>query len=88
MASDNRVLTRHEWRGAPIELGNVIELEKAGQRLICRLMSHPLGWELRLERDSQLLRSQACKTEEAVFSTMEDWRRSAEDKGWTAPHCS
>lgn len=45
------VLRRHEWGGEAIEMGNVWTLEKSGRRLVCRLLSHPLGWELRLEVD-------------------------------------
>jgi hypothetical protein len=76
-------LTRHEWRGALIELANVWILEKSGRTLVCRLTSHPLGWELRLELDRELWRSQACKVEDDVFSTAEQWRAQPQSHGWT-----
>lgn len=76
------VLPRHEWSGEPIELGDVWMLEKEGRRLVCRLLSHPLGWELRLEVDRELWQSQACKTENDLFSTAREWREQAESNGW------
>jgi hypothetical protein len=39
---------REIWDGHPVELGDAWTLQKGGKAARCVLMTHPLGWELRL----------------------------------------
>ena len=80
------VLQRPFWNGTPVDLGETWRLRKSdcdGQReAVCRLFSHQLGWELRVEVGSELRRSQVCKTEAEVFETYETWKAVMLEKGW------
>ena len=49
---------------------------------VCRLMSHELGWELRLEIDDDLQRSAVCRSQDEILDTMEQWKAAMIDKGW------
>ena len=51
---------------------------------LCRMLTHPLGHELRLEVCGQVVQSQVCHTDEDVLSCQERWRGTLEMKGWTA----
>src|SRR5262245_45179612 len=75
-------LVRYEWRGTPVELANMGELHKTGRRMICKLASHPIGWELRVTIGDELIRSEACRTQERVLDLSDEWRVAAEAKGW------
>ena len=46
---------REQWDGDPIELGDAWTLRKGEKVARCILVTHPLGWELRL-MTSDLLR--------------------------------
>ena len=50
---------------------------------VCRLMSHELGWELRLEIDGDLQRSAVCRSQDEILDTMEQWKAAMMAKGWT-----
>lgn len=58
------VLQRSDWFGEPAALGRAFTLHKqrCGRSLeaACRLVSHQLGWELRLEINGDLQRSEGC----------------------------
>jgi hypothetical protein len=91
------VLQRHDWRGGPKLLGDTFRLHKdrAGQQLeaACRLVTHALGWELRLEVAGSLQRSQVCRSQDEVVTTGEQWKAAMIEKGWscrrTPPrHCA
>ena len=73
-----QLLRRDEWAGEPRELGQMFVLHKhrSGRQLeaVCRLLSHPLGWELRLEIAGSLQRSQVCRSQDEVLDTGEAWR--------------
>jgi hypothetical protein len=82
-----QVLQRPEWHGEPKALGDTFRLHKdrGGQPLeaACRLVTHQLGWELRLEIAGSLQRSQVCRTQEDVLDTTEQWKAAMLEKGWT-----
>jgi hypothetical protein len=79
------VLQRHDWRGGPKLLGDTFRLHKdrCGQQLeaACRLLTHSLGWELRLEIAGSLQRSQVCRSQDEVLDLSEHgklpwWKRA------------
>jgi hypothetical protein len=52
------------------------------KRARCALWSHPLGWELRLTVNGELVRSQAYRLEDALLRNLADWRDQFAAKGW------
>jgi hypothetical protein len=81
------VLQRSHSYGEPKHLDDMFRLhkQKCGQQLevACRLMTHELGWELRLEVAGSLQRSQVCRTQDDVLDTSEQWKAAMIEKGWT-----
>ena len=57
----NTARQRENWDGDPLELGDAWILRKGEKVARCILVTHPLGWELRL-MTSDLLRSQVCRS--------------------------
>jgi hypothetical protein len=84
MSEDIRTLARYDWTGEARALGDMWTLAKDGRQITCRLVSHPLGWELRLTLTpgDMLLESKTCKVEREVFDTSDAWRERASAKGW------
>lgn len=82
-----QVLRRDDWDGRTRELGDCFRLhkEKSGRQMeaVCRLVSHPLGWELRLEIGGSLQQSQLCRTQDEVFETFLAWKRAMTEKEWS-----
>ena len=81
------VLQRADWFGEPTDLGRGFTLRKqsCGRSLeaICRLLSHQFGWELRLEINGDLHRSEVCRTSDQVLETTEQWKAAMIGKGWS-----
>lgn len=74
-------LTR-AWDGTPREQALVWELRKDRRVARCALWSHPLGWEVRITVDGELLRSQAHRHEESVLRELDESRAQFVDKRW------
>jgi hypothetical protein len=78
---------RAVWDGHPVPLGTGFQLHrpKAGRELcaVCLLQTHQLGWELRLEVQGLLSRSQVCRSRDEVLDTCEQWQAAMLEKGWT-----
>ena len=56
-------------------------LRKGDKVARCSLVTHPLGWELRLIT-TDLLRSQVCRSAEEILTTGEQWKAAMVEKGW------
>ena len=80
-AMNNTTRQREHWDGDPIELGDGWTLHKGEKVARCILVTHPLGWDLRLMA-SDLLRSQVCRSSEEILNTHETWKRAMVEKGW------
>jgi len=78
---NNTTRQREHWDGDPIELGDGWTLHKGEKVARCILVTHPLGWDLRLMA-SDLLRSQVCRSSEEILNTHETWKRAMVEKGW------
>lgn len=48
----------------------------------CLLVTHPLGWELRLMA-TDLLGSQVCRSTDDILRTHEQWDAPSSSNGWT-----
>ncbi len=79
-----QVLPRPHWYGETTDLGERFRFSKNNWTVVCRLFSHQFGWELRLDVNGALQRSQACRSEDEVFRTFEAWKAALVEKGWTA----
>ena len=77
----NATPQRENWDGHPVELCDAWVLRKGDRVARCVLVSHQLGWELRL-MTPDLLRSQVCRSSEEILSTHEQWKTAMLDKGW------
>ena len=79
-------LQRAFWDGHPVPLGNAVEMLKTknGRSLhaVCALRSHQFGWELVLEVNRLLARSQVCRSEDEVVDVTEQWRTAMLESGW------
>ena len=78
------VLQRIAWSGTPVDQGECFRLVKDKRLAVCRLFTHQFGWELRLEVDEDLVRSEICRSQNSVFETFEAWRARLIDKGWNS----
>ncbi len=78
---------RQDRGGEPYKAGDLFRLhrQKCGQPLeaVCALLTHELGWELRLELAGSLQRSQVCRTQDEALDTSEGWKAAMIDKGWS-----
>jgi hypothetical protein len=79
-------LQREFWDGHSVPLGTGFELHKRkGERelhAVCSLQTHQLGWELRLEVQGLLSRSQVCHSSDQVLDPCEHWRAVMVEGGW------
>jgi hypothetical protein len=77
---------RTDWSGQAVDLGERWRVRRQGcdaaREAVCRLFSHPLGWELRVEVDAQLVRSEVCRSEAQVTQVSEGWKSAMIDRGW------
>jgi hypothetical protein len=76
---------RSDWDGHPVDLGAAWILRKGTKVARCSLVSHPLGWELRL-MTPDLLRFQVCRSSEEILETHEQWKAAMQAKGWGLRH--
>ena len=61
-------------------IGDLWTLRQGERSLRCEVITHPMGWELRIWSGETFLRSQVCKTQDAVFDVMDKWRDEATAK--------
>jgi hypothetical protein len=82
----SETLQRLTWDGQPKELGLLfhVHTDRGDKSLeaVCRLLSHQLGWELRLEVNGDLQRSEVCRSQDEVLATGEQWKTAMVEKGW------
>ncbi len=76
------VLQRAFWTGIPMDLGIWWILRKKGHDAVCRMFSHPLGWELRLDCDGEMTRTAQCRSQEEILATEAEWRTWLRQPGW------
>ena len=80
------VLHHPGWQGEPEILGDTFRVhrDRCGQQLeaVCHLVTHPLGWELRLEIAGSLQRSEVCRSQDEVLETTQRWSASMIENGW------
>ena len=80
-------LQREHWNGQPTYLGDLFRVSKTrdDKRLsaVCQLWTHNLGWEVRLEINSELQRSEVFRSQDDVLTAGETWKAAMSEKGWS-----
>ena len=79
-----QVLQRPRWTGIPVDLGELFVVTKNEWLAICKLTSHPDGWELCVYIGSpdNTITTQICRSDKEVSVTVERWKRQLALKGW------
>ena len=79
-----QVLQRPHWHGTPVDVGELFILHKGSRKAVCRLLTHQLGWELRLfiGEQTEIVQTKVCRDQEDVLSTGEQWKAALAEKGW------
>ena len=81
-----RILQRPHWNPDVAALGEGFRLHKqrCDRQLeaVCHIRTHPLGWELVLNVNESLQRSEVCRSQDEMLDKCERWRAAMVDKGW------
>ena len=79
-------LQRAHWNGQPTHVGNLFRVSRArGEkqlRAVCQLWTHALGWEVRLEINGDLQRSEVFRSQDDVLTAGETWKATMLERGW------
>jgi hypothetical protein len=79
-------LQRIEWNGVMRELAEAWRLKKPGKGYVrCLIVSHPIGWELRLLHGDDLLRSHAFREPDPLLDAASEWKDKMLAAGWQQP---
>jgi len=77
---------RASWDGDPVSLGTGFDLHnvKSGRELhaVCSLQTHKFGWEVVLEVNGLLSRSQVCRSRDEVLDLCDQWCAVMVENGW------
>lgn len=77
----NTTPQRDSWDHTSRELETVWSLTKRGRVAHCVLLTHQLGWELRVD-SGELLLTQVCRSDREIESVAAGWRQAMMEKGW------
>lgn len=73
--------------GDAAPVGELFRLHRTrcGQPLeaVCSLLTHSLGWELRLEIGGSLQRAEVCRSQDTALDTSAQWRAGMVETGWS-----
>jgi hypothetical protein len=64
------------------EVGRAWTLQKDTRAAVCVIWTHPLGWDVRVSLNDELISSYVCRTEDATLDEVAEWRSAWEAKGW------
>lgn len=61
-----------------------VHRDRCGRQLegICSFRAHHLGWELVLNVNGSLQRSEVCRSQDDLLDTCERWRAAMIEQGW------
>lgn len=71
------------WDGTAKDMGEVWTLRKGSHLATCRLSTHPIGGEVRVTVDGELVRSEAKRDGLALVDLGLEWQKQFEAKGWS-----
>ena len=79
-------LQREHWNGQPTYPGDLFRVSKMRDEkelaAVCKLWTHHLGWEVRLEINGDLQRSEVFRSQDDVLTAGETWKAAMIEKGW------
>jgi hypothetical protein len=71
------------WNGQPEELRELFTLTKpSGTRARCTLWSRSLGYEIKLDVNDGLVRSQVTRDPGEISTIADEWRTTMLHEGW------
>jgi hypothetical protein len=73
-----------EWNGHARKCGELWTLRKGKRVASCHLFTHPLGGEVRVEVDGEMIRTQAGRDGMTLVNFGLEWKQQFQEKGWTA----
>ena len=80
-------LQRERWNGEPAYLGDLFRVTRMrGEKplaAVCKLWTHHLGWEVRLEINADLQRSEVFRAQDDVLAAGETWKAALLEE-WVA----
>lgn len=76
------VIQRSIWTGTPVEEAIWWTLRKGDHVSVCRMFSHELGHELRLDVAGEPMFTKVCRSDAEILDCQEAWRAGLEAKGW------
>ena len=83
-----QTIRREHWPGYSVDLGEGFRVHKDrnGRHLeaICWLRTHELGWELVLNVNGSLQRSQVCRSRDEILDLTESWQAALLGREWQA----
>ncbi len=71
-----------EYYDRPQLTANVWRLTKGTHVAVCAFWTHPIGGEVRVNIDGELMRSEASRDGGKLFDLSEEWRTQFLEKGW------
>ena len=79
-------LQREHWNGQPRRLGDPFRFSKSrGEtqlQAVCQLWTHNFGWEMRLDVNGELQRSEVFRSQdEALTAAGKIWKAAMVEKG-------
>jgi len=79
-------IRREFWNGAPEELHELFTLKRSstGATARCALWSNPLGFELRLDVNGSMIRTQVARSYEEIERARAEWHSALVEDGWSA----
>jgi hypothetical protein len=76
----------HRENNQPTYLGDLFRVSKTrGDKTlgaVCKLWTHALGWEVRLEINDAPQRSEVFRSQDDVLTAGEAWKAAMVEKGW------
>ena len=77
----NMTPQREFWNGNAVELQLLWTLTKRVQVARLVLLTHQLGWELRID-SGDLLMTQVCRSDREIQDVSAAWKAAMLEKGW------
>jgi len=80
------ILPREPWNGQPTYFGDLFRVSRVrGDKTltaVCELWTHALGWEVRLEINGDLQRSEVFRSQDDVLTAGETWNAAMIETEW------
>jgi hypothetical protein len=73
-----------QWDGQARDVALIWRLTKGRKVAECRLVTNPLGAEIRVGADGEFVRSEAGRDPAVLLDLAAAWKAQFQEKGWTA----